>query len=195
MTAGMNTAVVDELIEMRGLRFHFRDWPSWRVDAPSLVLLMDIPAMRGPGTPSLEPMTDRYRVLALDQPGHGETDWAEADPYGIDDMADDLEAFVRALGLRASRSSAGPWVAWWRWTCWPPPEALAACVIVDIGPEIVQSGSGRIQASVQAVDIFASRDEAFAAARAANSRPPEELHRHRLHQPDADRRWPLELSL
>lgn len=55
MTAGMNTAVVDELIEMRGLRFHFRDWPSWRVDAPSLVLLMDIPAMRGPGTPSLEP--------------------------------------------------------------------------------------------------------------------------------------------
>jgi pimeloyl-ACP methyl ester carboxylesterase len=60
------------------------------------------------------------------------------------------------------------------------PKELAACVIVDIGPEIVQSGSSRIQASVAASDVFASRDEAFAAARAANPRPPEAHHRHRV---------------
>ena len=91
-------------------------------------------------------MTDRYRVLALDQPGHGETDWAEADRYGIDDMADDLEAFVRALGLQGftllGRSMGGMVAMDYAGR---RPKPLAACVIVDIGPEIVQSGSGRIR--------------------------------------------------
>jgi len=31
--------VTDELIELRGLRFHYRDWPSKRLRAPTLVLL------------------------------------------------------------------------------------------------------------------------------------------------------------
>ena len=125
-------------------------------------------------------MTDRYRVLALDQRGHGESAWAPADRYGIDDMADDLEAFVRALDLRAFTLlglSMGGMVAMEYGG--RRPQALAACVIVDIGPEIVESGSQRIQSGVRAGDVFASRDEAFAIARAANSLPPEAHHRHR----------------
>jgi pimeloyl-ACP methyl ester carboxylesterase len=60
------------------------------------------------------------------------------------------------------------------------PKELAACVIVDIGPEIVASGATRIRAGARANDIFLSRDEAFAAARALNSLPPEAHHRHRV---------------
>src|SRR5271169_4546700 len=100
MTASRNSAVVDELIEMRGLRFHFRDWPSRRLNAPSLVLLHGFTGHARSWDPFAEAMTDRYRVLALDQRGHGETGWAAADRYGTDDMANDLESFVRALGLR-----------------------------------------------------------------------------------------------
>jgi len=37
MIENRNTAAVDELIEVRGLRFHVRDSPSRRVDAPSFV--------------------------------------------------------------------------------------------------------------------------------------------------------------
>ncbi|MFZ3179053.1 MAG: alpha/beta hydrolase [Methylocystis silviterrae] len=180
MTASTNAAVVDELIEMRGLRFHFRDWRSRRVDAPSLVLLHGYTSHARSWDAFAEAMTDRYHVLALDQRGHGETGWAAADRYGVDDMADDLETFVQALGLRGFTLlglSMGGMVA--MEYAGRRPKPLAACVIVDIGPETVQSGSSRIQASVQAVDVFADRDEAFAAARAANSRPPEELHRHR----------------
>jgi hypothetical protein len=47
--------VVDELIELRGLRFHYRDWPSKRVGAPDLVLLHGFTATPGPGTPSPKP--------------------------------------------------------------------------------------------------------------------------------------------
>ena len=165
---------------MRGLRFHFRDWPSKRLNAPGLVLLHGFTGHARSWDPFAEAMTDRYRVLALDQRGHGETGWAAADRYGIDDMASDLESFVQALGLQdftlIGLSMGGLVTIEYAGR---RPKALAACVIVDIGPEIDRSGSSRIQAGLQAVDTFASREEAFAVARADNSRPPEALHRQR----------------
>jgi len=180
MTENRNTAAVDELIEMRGLRFHFRDWPSRRVDAPSLVLLHGFSGHARSWGPFADAMTDRYRVVALDQRGHGETGWAAADQYGVDDMAGDLEAFVQALGLRdfalLGLSMGGLVAIEYAGRC---PKRLAACVTVDIGPEIDRSGSSRIQANVQSTDSFASREDAFAVSRADNSRPPETLHRQR----------------
>jgi len=59
------------------------------------------------------------------------------------------------------------------------PAALARCVIVDIGPEIVAAGSSRIQSGIKASDVFESKDAAFAAARAVNAVPPEAHHRQR----------------
>ncbi|HEY1447114.1 MAG TPA: alpha/beta hydrolase [Caulobacteraceae bacterium] len=175
-----NEPVVDELIEMRGLRFHFRDWASKRAGAPSLVLLHGYTSHARSWDAFAAAMTDRYRVLALDQRGHGETAWAPVGQYGIDNMAEDLLSFVAALGLTGFTLlglSMGGMVA--MEYAGRRPAALAACVIVDIGPEIVQSGGARIQASVAASDVFASRDEAFAIARANNPLPPDANLRHR----------------
>jgi pimeloyl-ACP methyl ester carboxylesterase len=173
--------VVDELIEMRGLRFHYRDWPSTREGAADLVLLHGFTGHARSWDAFAEAMSDRYRVLALDQRGHGETAWAPADRYGIDDMAEDLTAFVAALDLEHFTLlglSMGGMVAM-HYAGQRPPE-LAALVIVDIGPEIEAAGSGRIQEGLKVSDTFADRDEAFAAARAANVRPPQAHHRHRV---------------
>ncbi|MFI4975883.1 MAG: alpha/beta fold hydrolase [Caulobacterales bacterium] len=173
--------VTDELIEMRGLRFHYRDWTSRRAGAPDLVLLHGFTGHARSWDAFAEAMTDRYRVLALDQRGHGETAWAAADRYGTDEMAEDLIAFVAALGLKGFTLlglSMGGMVA--MNYAGRRPKELAGLVIVDIGPEIVAAGASRIQTGVRAKDVFASRDEAFAAARAANPRPPEAHHRHRM---------------
>jgi esterase len=175
-----NALVTDEVIEMRGLRFHFRDWPAKHLDAPSLVLLHGFTGHARSWDIFAEAMTDRYRVLALDQRGHGETGWAAADQYDVENMAGDLKCFVRALRLldfTLLGLSMGGLVAIEYAS--HRPEQLAACVIVDIGPEIDRSGFTRIQAAVQASDVFTSREDAFAVARADNSRPPEELHRQR----------------
>jgi len=177
----MSQAVIDELIELRGLRFHYRDWPSRRTDAPDLVLLHGYTGHARSWDAFAEAMTDRYRVLALDQRGHGETAWAPADQYGVDDMTDDLAAFVSALGLRDFTLlglSMGGMVA--INYAGRRPKELGALVIVDIGPEIVTEGASRIQAGVRMTDVFDSRDAAFAAARVGNSRPPEAHHRHRV---------------
>jgi esterase len=172
--------VMDELIEMRGLRFHYRDWPSTKAGAKDLVLLHGFTGHARSWDAFAAAMSDRYRVLALDQRGHGETAWAPADRYGTDEMAEDLVACVGALGLSDFTLlglSMGGMVA--MNYAGRRPKELSALVIVDIGPEIVAAGGARIQEGVRASDVFASRDEAFARARAANPRPPEAHHRHR----------------
>jgi len=173
--------VSDELIELRGLRFHYRDWASNKPDAPDLVLLHGFTGHARTWDAFAEAMTDRYRVLALDQRGHGESAWASAEAYGVDEMRADLAAFVAALGLDRFTLlglSMGGNVA--IHFAGGRPAELAALVIVDIAPEVEPAGAGRIQASVRTTDVFESRDEAFAAARAADSTPPEAHHRHRI---------------
>jgi pimeloyl-ACP methyl ester carboxylesterase len=175
--------VTDELIELRGLRFHYRDWAAQRAGAPDLVLLHGFTGHARSWDAFAEAMTDRYRVLALDQRGHGESGWAAADAYGNTEMVEDAAAFVAAMGLKRFSLlglSMGGMVAI-NYAGRRPP-GLEELVIVDIGPEIVAAGSARIQAGVRANDVFVSRDEAFAAARAGNSRPPEAHHRQRVEQ-------------
>jgi pimeloyl-ACP methyl ester carboxylesterase len=173
--------VTDELIELRGLRFHYRNWTSKRSGAPDLVLLHGFTGHARSWDAFAEAMSDRYRVLALDQRGHGESAWAPDAKYGTDEMVLDLEAFVAAMGLKRFTLlglSMGGAVAFTY--AGARPRELAALLIVDIGPAIETGGMQRIQTGVQANDVFVSKDEAFAAARKANPRPPEAHHRHRM---------------
>ena len=178
--AAQQSPVIDELIELRGLRFHYRDWAPKREGASVLVLLHGFTSHARSWDAFAEAMTDRYRVLALDQRGHGETGWAPADQYGTDEMANDLEAFVKALkleGFDLMGLSMGGMVA--IEYAGRRPKELRRVSIVDIGPDIVRSGMERIQTGVRQNDVFESREAAFKEARKANPRPPEAHHRHR----------------
>ncbi len=173
--------VRDELIELRGLRFAYRDWASATPNAPDLVLLHGYTGHARSWDHFARAMSSRYRVLALDQRGHGQTQWAPRDAYGTPEMVADLEAFVAALGLSnyallglsmgglVSIGYAGK-----------RPAALGKLVIVDIAPEIDRDGLTRIQAGVVRSDVFASVDEAYARARADNPIPPDDQLRHRI---------------
>jgi pimeloyl-ACP methyl ester carboxylesterase len=89
------TAVRDETIVLNGLRFHYRDRGD--PEHPALVLLHAYTSHTRSWDTFASAMADRFRVLALDQRGHGESDWA-AD-YHEQRLVDDLAAFVEALGL------------------------------------------------------------------------------------------------
>jgi pimeloyl-ACP methyl ester carboxylesterase len=41
----------------------------------------------------------KFRLIALDQRGHGDSDWARPPAYSPDDYAGDLERFIRVTGL------------------------------------------------------------------------------------------------
>ena len=175
------TEVIDELIELRGLRFHYRDWAPQQSSARDLVLLHGYTGHCRSWDAFAEVMSKQYRVLALDQRGHGETAWAPADQYGTLEMVADLEAFVSALELEEFvllGLSMGGLVA--IAYAGKQPVQLERLVIVDIAPEIASEGIRNIQQSVARSDVFDSPEDAFQRARVDNPVPPEGHHYDRV---------------
>jgi len=167
--------VTDELIELNGLRFHYRDWQSSKTHASveDLVLLHGYTGHARSWDSFAQSLSANYRVLALDQRGHGESQWAK--------MVADVKAFVAGLGLThfslLGLSMGGSVSIHY---AGEQPAGLNKLVIVDIGPEITTAGASRIQSGVQQSDVFDSVEEAFERARAANARAPDEHLRHRV---------------
>ena len=168
--------VRDELVELGGIRFHYRDWAN--PGAPALLLLHGFTGHARSWDGFAAALQPDYRVLALDQRGHGESGWT--DDYSRDAMVGDVDAFAGALKLRRFALlglSMGGFNAY-HYAATEPAE-VERLVIVDIGPAIAAVGSTRIMTGVAAGDVFESPEQALAQMRAGNSRAPEAALRHR----------------
>ena len=93
----MGQGVRDEYVVLNGLRFHYRDWGD--LSAPPIILLHGFTGHARSWDTLAAALAGKYRVLALDQRGHGESGWAE--DYSTQAMVSDVAAFVAALGLRS----------------------------------------------------------------------------------------------
>ncbi len=95
----MTTAVEprEHAIEARRLRFHYVEWGD--PDAPVILMLHGLSSMCRIWDTSARAFQDRYRVIALDQRGHGESGWPDEPDFTTDDYVADLEALVDAWGL------------------------------------------------------------------------------------------------
>ena len=173
--------VRDELIELDGLRFHYRDWSSSKPNSPALILLHGYTGHARSWDKFADEMSSAYRVFALDQRGHGETQWAPSDRYGTEDMVADLDKFVTALDLDdfalLGLSMGGLVSIAYAGT---RPSGLHKLVIVDIAPEIAKSGLRGIRSNVARSDLFDSVEEAYDRARLDNPIPPENHHYDRV---------------
>lgn len=103
-----------------------------------------------------------YRVLAVDQRGHGDSAWDPEGRYDPETMADDLEAILEhfeidrfvligfSMGGRVSMAFCGR-----------HPERLAGLVLVDIAPELDARGIARIgnEMAEQRAPVFSSIEE------------------------------------
>jgi esterase len=170
-------AFTSRTIRLGGLSIHFTDWGD--ADSPPLVLLHGLSGHARTWDHNAAALSDRYRVLALDQRGHGGSDWA--DDYGSSAMAGDLLAFLDALGLDVitlAGLSMGGIVSFV--FAASHPERVRRLAILDIGPEIATVGAANVATTMAAQDTFSSEAEAFALARAANPRPTDAAIRHRL---------------
>jgi pimeloyl-ACP methyl ester carboxylesterase len=85
----------EEIVTLDGLRLHYRDWGD--PTAPPVVLLHGYTQHARSWDTFARGMADRFRVLALDQRGFGESDWA-ADYHELRLVAD-LAGFIESLGL------------------------------------------------------------------------------------------------
>src|SRR5712664_4114525 len=95
----MTASPADGTTSLNGLRFHFLDWRT-RGEPP--MLLLHGGAQTAHSWDEVAPDLARdHHVLALDQRGHGDTDWAPAGRYRRDDFVADIRAFLDDRDRRA----------------------------------------------------------------------------------------------
>jgi pimeloyl-ACP methyl ester carboxylesterase len=124
---------------VRSLRFHFEEWGE--PGAPQILLLhggnqsahsWDLVSLH---------LSDRYHVFALDQRGHGDSEWSRDQDHSIDAKAADALAFMEDQGLESPvimGHSMGGRVTMTLATM--QPKVARGLVLVDVGPELSPAG-------------------------------------------------------
>jgi pimeloyl-ACP methyl ester carboxylesterase len=190
----------DRMIVLHGRRFHYTDWG--RPTSPPAVLLHGITGHARTWDDEAELLAARFRVLALDQRGHGDSDPAPDGDYSDDALLGDLVAFVDTLDLRrftVLALSLGGRVA--INYAGRNPDRVERLVVVDIGPEIAPAGRARVGMLMAAApERFATVDEVVAHLRANNPRYTEAMLRHRAQHaartlPDGGVTWKYDRAL
>jgi len=140
-------------IVLRRLRFHFLEWGA--PDAQPVVLLHGGHQSAHSWDLVSLCLARRCRVLALDQRGHGDSEWARDAEYSNHEMALDAESLLQALALRRpivighSMGARNAMLLTRR-----DPSRLRALVVVDVGPEVSDRGRQVIAGFVQANQEF-----------------------------------------
>jgi pimeloyl-ACP methyl ester carboxylesterase len=148
---------VSRNVVLRQLRFHFLEWGE--PGTPSIVLLhgghqsahsWDLVSLH---------LAQHFHVLALDQRGHGDSEWARDVSYTNHEMSLDAEAFISAIGLQRpllmghSMGGRNAMLLTRR-----NPSLLRALAIVDVGPEVSDRGRSVIAGFVRDNEEFDDLD-------------------------------------
>jgi pimeloyl-ACP methyl ester carboxylesterase len=136
---GHDVRYVSRQTVVRGLRFHFLEWGD--PGAPAVLLLhggnqsshsWDLVSLH---------LSDRYHVFALDQRGHGDSEWSRELDYSIEAKAADALAFIEQEQLTAPvivGHSMGGLVA--MKMALSHDDVAGGFVLVDTGPELSPKG-------------------------------------------------------
>ena len=135
---------VDRTIKANGLNFHYLEWGD--SSNPTVVMLHGVSQQAHSWDFVSLALSPAYHVIAVDQRGHGDTDWAPDGVYSLDAMQADIDGVIDALGLTAfnlmGHSMGGRNSFIWASR---HPETLRSLTIVDTGPETQRQGQDRIR--------------------------------------------------
>lgn len=132
----------DRFAVANNLRLHYLDWGN--PDLPPVLLLHGVRLQAHTWDMAALLLRDSYRLVALDQRGHGDSEWtsvAQFEEDSFDLMLEDTRQFVEHLGWRkfvlVGMSMGG--ITAMRYAA-AHPERLSALCIVDIAPTTMHSG-------------------------------------------------------
>lgn len=172
----MTAQSTDCYVEANGLKFHYLDWGD--PANPPLVLLHGVGQTCHTWDLFAAAMSPHFHVMAFDQRGHGDTDWAADKDYSRRSMVKDVEAFTTALGLDrfflTGMSMGGANSLSFTAN---NPGRVEALVVVDVGPRVENKGVQNIRNFMKDFREFDSLDEAAAVIHKFNPRRPLEIIR------------------
>jgi len=156
---------ISKTLRVNDLALHYLEWGD--AEAPPIVCVHGYTSSADAFNALARHLQDRYRILAPDVRGHGESAWSPAGAYRYADQAGDLAGFVRQLGLGKYvliGTSMGGIIA--MTYAAEHSDRLSGLVINDIGPD-AEAGTQRITRMVGSrPDEFTSLEEAMAYRRA-----------------------------
>ncbi len=148
-------------VTANGHTLHYLDWGT--AGQPVALLVHGLRGHAHSWDDVSAALCEDYHVLALDQRGRGDSDWARDGDYTTGAYVADLAGFCKALALerfilighsmggRNAMAFGGQY-----------PEMLEKLVIVDVGPTLDSQGSQRISEEIRSVpEEFDSFDAAF----------------------------------
>ena len=163
----------DRSVTANTLRFHYLDWGDRR--GPSCLLLHGFAQTCHSWDFVALSLADSYHVVALDQRGHGDSDWAPDGDYSPEAQQSDIHAVVEALGLTnlllIGLSMGGRNALTYAAN---HPDKVRGLVVVDASPENRPAGAENIRRFVEQKDELDSIDEFVERVRRYNPRRPVE---------------------
>ena len=150
----------DEFVEANGLRFHYREWGDTRT-RHAVILLHGYAETSEAWTDTAQDLAREFRVIAIDQRGHGQSDRATDRDYTRATQMEDLEAIIESLGLR-SVTLIGHSMGGANAICYAAehPEMVTALVVIETAPEVLRSGIETIRRLLASGSSFTSLDDA-----------------------------------
>jgi len=183
----------EKQVLLRRMRFHYLDWGI--PGRPPMVFLHGGGLNAHTWDLVCASLRGERHCVALDQRGHGDSEWSPEMDYSTESQVGDLEAFVETLGLdrfvlvgmSLGGANALAWSA-------RHSRRLAGLVLVDVGPETRAAGVRKIQAFTSEATPLDSVDQFIDRALSFNPRRNRELLRrsllHNLRQmPDGRFMW------
>jgi pimeloyl-ACP methyl ester carboxylesterase len=119
-------------------------------------------------------MRDHFHIVALDQRGHGDSDWSEVGDYDTSFHVADIQAVTDAIGYdrfilmglsmggRNAYSFAATYSA-----------KVQRLIVVDVGPDLQSEGRRHIREFLEGTETFESFDWLVERVRRFNPRRPE----------------------
>jgi pimeloyl-ACP methyl ester carboxylesterase len=133
----------DEWMSVNGVRLHWQDWGAR--EAPAILMLHGLTQQSHTFDHVAERLSTRYRCIALDLRGRGESEWAAAKTYTIPHYVDDTVKLLDELALPAVHvlgTSLGGLCGLSLGAFHP--QRVLSLALNDIGPEIDPAGAKRI---------------------------------------------------
>lgn len=156
-------------VKLGQLKLHYLEWDN--AGKPVSLFLHGGGLNANTWKPACEILRQGYHCIALDQRGHGESDWSPTGNYSPEAQADDVERFRREKNLGRMHlvgMSMGGINALTYAT--RRSRHLAGLVIVDVGPTVRSTGAQEILQFMRGNTSFANLEEAVDAARRFNPR-------------------------
>ena len=148
-------------VQLNGIRFHYLDWGNEHL--PHVVLLHGGSLTAHTWDMAALLLRNKYHLVALDQRGHGDTEWTPDSQLGEDNnelMLEDTRLFIEHLGydhLTLVGMSMGG-MNTIRYSA-RHPERLDAVGIVDIAPETMREGQLEMEAFREATETLSGFDD------------------------------------